>query len=172
VDKVAWPATAQGALKLLSALPQTFRGEPPEVLSSPAEEEEEYGASASAQYGDDNSISVGDEYTTADTESGEPELLTADVLLAIRLGLVFGCAKGSYRGTIEPSEGGQGPGFESLAPSSKTRWFSCRIDVAEGEDDFSGHAVGWTSKKAAWLVIAEDEKAARALIANLDAPSK
>ena len=61
---------------------------------------------ASAQYGAGNSISVADEYTTTDTESGEPELFTADQLLAAQFGLVFACAKRSYRGTIEPSEGG------------------------------------------------------------------
>jgi hypothetical protein len=172
VDEVSWPANTQGALKLLHALPQTLRGEPLQVSSSPAEEEEEYGASATAQYGDDNSISVTDEYTTTDTESGEPELFTAGQLLAARFGLVFACAKRSYRGTIEPLEGGQGPGFDSPARSSKPNWFSCRIDGAEGDDDFTGHAVGWTSEKAAWLVIAEDEEAARAIIAGLDAPSK
>ncbi|SDT11015.1 hypothetical protein SAMN04488543_3056 [Friedmanniella luteola] len=172
MDKVSWPATTQGALKLLNALPQTFRGEPLEVFSSPTEEEEEYGASASAQYGDDNSISVTDEYTTTDTESGEPELFTAEQLLAASFGLVFACAKRSYRGTIKPLEGGQGPGYDSPARSSKTNWFSCRIDGAEGDDDFTGHAVGWTSKKAAWLVIAEDEKAARTIIAGLEASSK
>lgn len=170
VDTVSWPATTHGALRLLNALPQTFRGEPLEVFSSPAEEE--YGATASAQYGDENSISVTDEYTTTDTESGEPELFTAEQLLAASFGLVFACAKSSYRGTIKPLEGGQGPGFDSPARSSRTNWFSCRIDGAEGDDDFTGHAVGWTSKKAAWLVIAEDEKAARTIITGLDAPTK
>ena len=176
VDKVSWPADTEGALKLLNALPQTFRGESLEVFSLPIDEEEEegeeYGASASAQYGDDNAISVTDEYTTTDTESGEPELFTAEQLLAASFGLVFACAERSYRGTIEPLEGGQGPGYDAPARSSGTNWFSCRIDGAEGDEDFTGHAVGWTSRRAAWLVIAEDEKAARTIIAGLDAPSK
>ena len=30
-----------------------------------------------------------------------------------------------------------------------------------GDDNFKGHAVGWTSRKAAWLVIAADQKVAR-----------
>jgi hypothetical protein len=52
-------------------------------------------------------------------------------------------------------------------------WFSCKIDGAEGDDNFKGHAVGWTSKKAAWLVIAKDEKTARSLIAGLNgAPTR
>ena len=44
-------------------------------------------------------------------------------------------------------------------------WFSC--DSAQGDDNFKGHAVGWTSKKAAWLVVAKDQKTARCLIADL-----
>ena len=170
VDRVVWPADAEGAYRLLIALPQTFRGEALDVYYQPAEEE--YGATAGAQYGQAQSISVLDEYVSSDTESGEPELFTADQLLAASFGLLYGCAKKSYRGTIEPLEGGFAPGFGSSPRSSKPRWFSCRIDGAEGDDNFKGHAVGWTSKKAAWLVVAEDEKAARSLIANLEAPDK
>jgi hypothetical protein len=170
VDRVVWPADAEGGYELLVALPQTFRGEALDVYYAPAEEE--YGATAGAQYGQAQSISVRDEYVSSDTESGEPELFTADQLLAASFGLVYGCEKKSYRGTIQPLEGGFAPGFGSSPRSSKPRWFSCRIDGAEGDDNFKGHAVGWTSKKAAWLVVAEDEKAARSLIANLEAPDK
>ena len=174
VDRVSWPATAKGASKLLNALPQTLRGETLQAHYQPADKEEGDGATASARYGEAISISVFDEYVTSDTESGEPELFTADQLLGARFGLVFLCAKNSYRGTIKPREGGGGPGFDSPKGKStaKTRWFSCKIDGAEGDDNFKGHAVGWTSKKAGWLVIAEDEKAARSLIAGLVAPTK
>ena len=170
VDRVVWPAGAEGAYELLVALPPTFRGEALDTYYSPAEEE--YGASAGAQYGQAQSITVRDEYVSSDTESGKPELFTADQLLAATFGLVYGCDEKTYRGTIEPLEGGFAPGYGSSPRSSEPRWFSCRIDGAEGDDNFKGHAVGWTSKRAAWLVVAEDEKAARSLIANLEAPDK
>jgi hypothetical protein len=172
VDRVGWPATAKGAYKLFNALPQTLRGETLQVYYQPADKDEEFGATAGAQYGEATTISVSDEYITSDTESGEPELFTADQLLAASFGLVFGCAKKSYRGTIQPLEGGSGPGFGGSKRSSKPMWFSCKVDGAEGDDNFKGHAVGWTSRKAAWLVIAEDEKAARSLIAGLEMPTK
>lgn len=172
VDRVRWPATAKGASELLNGLPQTFGGESLEVYYQPADTKEELGATAGAQYGDAQSITVSDEFVTSDTASGKPELLSAEQLLAASFGLVFGCAKNSYRGTIEPGEGGYGPGSGPSKKSSGPRWFSCAIDVAEGDDDFTGHAVGWTSGKAAWLVIAEDATAARSLIAALEAPGK
>ncbi len=46
-------------------------------------------------------------------------------------------------------------------------WFSCRIDGAEGAEDFTGHAVGWTSGKTAWQVVARDERTARQLVTAL-----
>ena len=170
VDRVAWPATAKGASKLLNALPPTFRGETLETYYAPAEEDS--GASAGAQYGQVNGISVFDEYVTSDFESGKPELFQAEDLLAASFGLVYACAEGSYRGSIELFGGEEEPDSDAPKRSAKPGWFSCRIDGAEGDENFKGHAVGWTSKRAAWLVIAEDEKAARALIAGLEVPAK
>jgi hypothetical protein len=174
VDRTMWPATAKSAYKLLNSLPQSLHGEALDVSYEPADKEEGFGASAEASYGEAISISVFDEYVTRDTESREPELFAVDKLLAADFGLVYGCAKGSYRGTIKRS--GDGPGFQSAkgksASASQPMWFSCKIDGAEGNENFKGHAVGWTSKKAAWLVIAEDDKAARSLIAGLVVPSK
>jgi hypothetical protein len=51
--------------------------------------------------------------------------------------------------------------------SSEPAWFSCEVDGAEGDEDFTGYAVGWTSGSTAWLVVAEDRQAARALITEL-----
>ena len=61
---------------------------------------------------------------------------------------------------------------KSSKKSSKPMWFSCEIDGAQGDENFRGHAVGWISKKAAWLVIAKDEKTARSLITGLNGPPK
>jgi len=153
----------------MNSLPKTLGGESLEV--SYQQGDEESGSEASATYGDVVGLTVFDQYMTSDTESGEPELFGAGEILAASFGLVFGCAKKSYRGTIKPHEGG-GPGFDSWKKSSKPMWFSCEIDVAEGHDNFKRHAVGWTSKKAAWLVIAEDQKTARSLTTGLNGPTK
>jgi hypothetical protein len=67
----------------------------------PARGEEESGPQAIAEYSEVASLTVEDEFITSDTESGEPELLSASALLAASFGLVFNCAKNSYRGTIK-----------------------------------------------------------------------
>ncbi len=46
-------------------------------------------------------------------------------------------------------------------------WFSCRIDGAEGAEDFSAQAVGWTSSKTAWLTVGPDDVAVRELVTAL-----
>jgi hypothetical protein len=46
-------------------------------------------------------------------------------------------------------------------------WFSCRIDAAEGAEDFSAQAVGWTSAKTAWLIVGPDDAAVRELVTAL-----
>jgi hypothetical protein len=52
-------------------------------------------------------------------------------------------------------------------PLSTDVWFSCIIDGAEGDDNFTGQAVGWTSKKTAWLVVADTQTTARNLVQAL-----
>jgi hypothetical protein len=163
VDLVPWAATAKGALALLDALPDRLGGKPRHVHFSPADEE--FGAQAIADYPDVASLSVTDEYITTDTASGKPEPASARDLLAASFGLQFGCLKASYRGTIKARDGGIGPGTTKESP--KGMWFSCAIAGAEGDENFSGHAVGWISKKAAWLLIAKDENMTRSLITHL-----
>ena len=155
----------------MKSLPKTLGGESLRVDYQRGGEEGS-GPQAIAAYGDGAGLTVADEFMTKDTESGEPELFSADDQLAASFGLVFACAKKSYRGTIKPLPGGYGPGYGSSKKSSEPRWFSCKIEGAEGDDNFKGHAVGWTSKKAAWLVIAKDQKTARSLIAGLHSPTR
>jgi hypothetical protein len=150
----------------MDSLPKTLGGESLEVSYQQGGEEES-GPEATAAYGEVAGLTVAEEFMTNDPESGEPKLFTANDHLAAGFGLVFACAKKTYRGTIKPLRGGYGPGFDSSKRSSKPMWFSCEIEGAEGDDNFKGHAVGWTSKKAAWLVIAKDEKTARSLITGL-----
>jgi hypothetical protein len=109
---------------------------------------------------------VGAEYVSNDTPTGERVLIHANNVLASSFGLGYACAQGGYRGTAPKHED-----FDSPAPttsrSARPVWFSCPVDAAEGYDDFSGYAVGWTSGRTAWLVIARDATAARALVAAL-----
>ncbi len=170
VDRIRWPATAAGAHDLMQTLPQTLRGQPLQLDFQPGEVE--FGAEASAEYADLASLAVADEYVTGDTESGKPELFRAGDLLAAQFGLGLGCAKDSYEGTIKPLDGGRGPGRGGSGRSPSSPWFSCRVDAAEGDEDFTGYAVGWTTTKAAWLLVAEDEKVARALVEALVPPEK
>jgi hypothetical protein len=65
------------------------------------------------------------------------------------------------------------PGYPRRRPGviskllSRNVWFSCTIDGAEGDDSFTGHAVGWTSDKNACLVIGQDLKTPQALVSAL-----
>jgi hypothetical protein len=118
-------------------------------------------------FGEYGYVSVSEEYVSRDTPSGKPELYSANNQLSASFGLMYGCAKGSYRGTApKPSYPHGGPAVTSR-PLTRPVWFSCRIDGAEGDDGFSGYAVGWTSKKTAWLVVARDQKTTRLMMAAL-----
>ncbi len=79
-------------------------------------------------------------------------------------GLGLGCAKGSYRGTApRPSYSGGGPAV-TRKPLTRNVWFSCTIDGAEGDDSFTGNAVGWTSHQTAWLVVGQDKRTTQAIV--------
>ena len=118
-------------------------------------------------FGKFGSVSVYEEYVSSDTSSGKPKLFSANNQLSASFGLVYGCAKGTYRGTApKPLSPRGGPGV-TRGPLTRSVWFSCRIDIAEGDDAFSGYAVGWTRKKTAWLVVARDENAIGVLVKAL-----
>ena len=103
----------------MKSLPKTLDGETLQLFYQQGGEEES-GPEAIAAYGDDVAgLTVAEEFMTTDTESGEPELFSADALLAANFGLVFACAKKSYRGTIKSTELGYGPGFGSSKKSSQ-----------------------------------------------------
>ena len=165
VDRARWPTTVQAAGPALTRLPKTFAGKAVKTHSSPAEadEDEETGATAGADYGDQVSLDIFEAYTTTDTESGDPQRLSAQDLMAASFGLVLGCAKGTYRGTAPSGEDGLGPAVPEK-PSADPVWFSCAVDVAEGDDDFVGHAVGWTSGETAWQVLGPDEATVRSFV--------
>jgi hypothetical protein len=98
------------------------------------------------------SVTLSEEYVTTDTADGKPELFSANNQLSTAFGVGYGYAKGSYRGTAtRPAYPQGGPGVTNKR-ITKPVWFSCSINGAEGDDHLTGQAVGWTSKKTAWLV--------------------
>ena len=143
-------------------MPKTLGGKAGEVFYTSGDRDDP-ARDAGVSYGSLGSVAVFEEYTTDDTASGKPAVMSASSLLSASFGLMYGCAKGTYHGTApHPMYPHGGPGM-SEHPLKRPTWFSCRIDGAEGDESFSGYAVGWTSKKTAWLVVAKDEKTARAL---------
>jgi hypothetical protein len=147
-------------------MPKTLGGKAGEV-SYTSGDRDDPARDAGVSYGSLGSVTVFEEYATDDTGSGKPGVMSASTLLSASFGLMYGCAKGTYHGTApRPMYPHGGPGM-SEQPLKRPSWFSCRIDGAEGDDSFSGYAVGWPSKKTAWLVVAKDEKTARLLMAAL-----
>ena len=162
VDAVRWPGTLRDARGVLKKMPKAHGGHPRLLNVDPRDKE-----FATVTYGETDSVTVSGEYVTKDTADGKPELFSANNQLSAMFGLGLGCARGSYRGTApRPSYSGGGPGV-TQKPLSKDVWFSCTIDGAEGDESFTGEAVGWTSKKTAWLVVAKDKPAIQATVAAL-----
>jgi len=128
--------------------------------------DEEDSPVATALYGDLVYLTADLEHKI-DTASGKRQRVTAEESLAGLFNRGHSCDKKTYRGTIRPIAGGQGPRAETR-PSAKTRWFSCTIGKAEGDEDYTGHAIGWLRGKSAWLVIADaGEPAAQAMVGAL-----
>ena len=166
-DRVRWPGTLDGARAVLAKMPTTLGGKAGEVWYKSGDGDDPPARDAGVGYGSVGSVAVFEEYATDDTGSGKPGVMSASSLLSASFGLMYGCAKGTYHGTApRPMYPGGGRGL-SVKPMTRSSWFSCRIDGADGDDGSSGYAVGWTSKKTGWLVVALDEKTTRALMAAL-----
>jgi hypothetical protein len=150
------------ARMLLNSVPKTLDSHPHKTYTDPGDR-----YYAGLDYGTFGTVTVAGEQMTRDTPSGKKELMSANNVLAATFGLSLSCAKGSYRGTApHPGYAHGGPGVTDK-PLTKPVWFSCRVDGAEGVDNFTAEAVGWTSRKTAWLVVAHDTSAARSLAAAL-----
>lgn len=167
VDRAKWPDTAKAARNLMNGLPLRLGGQIRQVDYSPAVAEIGTGAVATVSYGDEHYLTVAQEYRADLDGSGTLRRFSANNLLAAEFGLVYACAKDTYAGTA-PHDADSPIGPDVTAkPVKRAIWFSCTIDAAEGDDDYTGHAVGWTSKRTAWLVVAEDERSARTLVRAL-----
>jgi len=157
----------ESARTLLAALPAEMDGEAREYMPTLSDSEDgdgdqEGGELAALSYGQELSVLVSD-----DTVSGEPgtppEVVGAHGKLAAMFGLMYICDPDTYEGTIKPHPEFPVPGSSEVGTTTMA-WFSCRIDGAEGAEDFSAQAVGWTSDKTAWLAIGPDDAAVRGLI--------
>jgi hypothetical protein len=159
VERIHWPATLKGARTVLNLMPMRLVGQTRQLFTDPRDKE-----FTSVTYGDNNSVVVSGEQITAERSHGKPEPGSANNSLSAMFGIGLGCVKGSYRGTApRPAYPAGGPGV-TRKPLSRNVWFSCTIDGAEGDDSFTGNAVGWTSHKTAWLVVGQDKKSTQALV--------
>jgi hypothetical protein len=164
VDRLRWPGTIDGAKRVLNAMPKSLGDTKRELYDNSGAGEDPPSRDAGVVYGRVGSAAVYEEYRTNDTADGKPQLESANNRLSAAFGLVYACAKGSYEGTApRPSYPGGGPGV-TKKPITTPIWFSCTVHGAEGDDNFTGQAVGWTSKKTAWLVVADSETSARHLV--------
>jgi hypothetical protein len=169
VDKTSWPGSMEDARTLLAALPAEISGEARQYLPRLSDSEEFEGEpagvgdeSAVVSYGQALSVLVSDDKFAE--QAGVP--VGAQAKLTATFGTMYACDPDTYEGTIKPHPEFPVPGPEEV-DATTTAWFSCRIDGAEGAEDFSAQAVGWTSSKTAWLAIGPDDAAVRQVVTAL-----
>jgi hypothetical protein len=167
VDSTSWPGSMQGAGEVLAAMPEQLGGQARELmLPGGPDEDDAEGEYAGVFYGGERTYVL----VSGDTFTGEPgaapEVAGAQAKLAAMFGLVYICNPDTYEGTIKPHPEFSVPGGSEVAGATPA-WFSCRIDAAEGAEDFSAQAVGWTSAKTAWLTVGPDDAAVRELVTAL-----
>jgi hypothetical protein len=148
----------------LKRMPATLGGHARKVYADQGGSD---GDTAEVDYGDDLVVSVSWQYYTNDTPNGKKQLFRPADLLSAQFGLVYACKEGTYRGSAPQSQaGGGGPGVTGKA-ATKRVWFACQIAGAEGQEHYSGYAVGWTTKAAAWLCVAPDKQMVGSLVSAL-----
>ena len=170
VDSTSWPGSMEGARTLLAALPAEMDGKAREYVPTLSDGEEDDGAQgagelAALSYGQELSVLVSDD-TVSGAPGTPPQVVGAQGKLAAMFGLMYACDPDTYEGTIERSAEFPVPGYAQVDATTPA-WFSCRVDGAEGAEDFSAQAVGWTSDRTAWLVIGPDDAAVRGLVTAL-----
>lgn len=154
VDTVTWPGDLAGADALLRALPETVGGESTDVPVPPPEEQV---TSVAASFGERGLVRVVDGSSTGSAYGD----------LAAGFALMFGCERGTYAGTAPgPHEVYGGPDVTAEPPPAPV-WFSCTTAGAEGDSDFTGRVVGWTSNGTGWTVVGEDDEMAEAIVVAL-----
>lgn len=165
VDSGSWPTSVRAAAPTMRNLPRALAGQPRQLYGY-EKADADGGPRAGVSYGDHVSLDISEEYLTKDTPSGKAELLTANDLLAASFLLGLVCDPTTYEGTAPSHGGGVGPAVTGKK-SPQPVWFSCRIAGAEGNDNYTGQALGWTSGKTAWLVVGENKTAVRSLVGAL-----
>jgi hypothetical protein len=163
-----------GARALLDALPEQLAGQARRMM--PSSEDEPDDDDAAASYAEVASVLVSDDAITGDAvaDSGQPDddggtpprvVIGAQRKLGVLFGLAYGCVPDSYAGNV-PAQSLFGRPEDGQAASEPV-WFSCDVNGAEGDETFTAKAVGWTSSRTSWLVIARDDATARSLITSL-----
>ena len=149
---------------VLAGMPERLGGEERELmLPEPDQAEADH---AGVFYGGERTYVLVSDDTFSGEAGAPPEVAGAQAKLAAMFGLGYVCDADTYEGTIEPHPEFPVPGYSEVEATTPA-WFSCRIDGAEGAEDFSGHAVGWTSDKTAWLAVGPDDEAVRELVTAL-----
>ena len=176
VDRTSWPGSMQDARTLLAALPAELGGEARQYLPKLSDSEDFEGEPAGV--GDESAVvAYGKAEATRlsllvsdDTISGgpdlPPEVVGPQSKLAVSFGLMYICDPDTYEGTIAAHPDFPAPGMAEVDAATPA-WFSCRIDGAEGAEDFTAQAVGWTSSKTAWLAIGPDDAAVQKFVTAL-----
>ena len=161
---MAWPRTSKEAKALFDRLPRVIDGHRGTSTYGGVDTADAMGPMANADYGRFASVTVMQEFVD---KSGARKgvAMPARDLLSAQFGLVFGCAPHSYRGTIPSVDHGFRPG--RAKPTVQFSWFFCRIDGAEGDDNFKADALGWISGPTAWQLVASDQKSLRVMLDQL-----
>jgi hypothetical protein len=82
-------------------------------------------------------------------------------------GLVYACDMDTYAGSLPPAADYPVPGNLG-GDAALPVWFACSVDGAEGDEAFTGEAVGWTSATdVAWLVVGPDVQTVQALVSAM-----
>lgn len=152
------------AREVLDAMPEDLGGEARELM--PTEGDDAVDELAGVFYGGERMHVLVSGDTLAGEPGAPPQVVGAQGKLAAMFGLVYVCDPDTYEGTIKPHPEFPVPG-SSEVDAGTPAWFSCRIDGAEGAEDLTAQAVGWTSTKTAWLTVGPDDAAARALVTAL-----
>ncbi len=157
IDTVDWPQDVEGARALFKRMPEQLAGM---RLRRP----QFYGNSTGVEY------HTGGKSASAWVMGTDKSVKDPKTALSVMFGLGLACEKGTYAGTAIPMTGGYGPGIptgDAPTPAEGLWWFSCTVDAAEGDPEFTGQAVGWVSGDIAWLTVSTDERIAQSLIEAL-----
>lgn len=154
VDSVNWPEDAAAAIALFRAMPKRLAGLPRFIeINRPGSGGDQY-----LGYGNRR----GGVNIIAMAPFGEgPDRPDPNELVAM-IGLMYKCRPSTYAGSF-PVEHGR----VVAEPGDEPGWFRCAARGSEGDPNFRGMVMGWTSRDIVWLLTADNENLARAVVAEM-----